>query len=522
MAGLSVETERRLVEFIYSIAEGEKEVEQARISLSENRDFEPFSAFRSLDKLGAGFISYLDLREFLDRNRIQNNNQEILALIKEYDADSDGRLVLEEFQQLTLPSTSMVLRDLAISRVPTPRLSLDVEFLLARLLDKELSLQRRLELSRRDLALRYDFTTVATFAVLDYPSTSFISRDKLYDFLRRNGKIVYEDHIDAILRRMDVDGDERLNYSEFSDYIRTKEPVLSSSPRRSPSRGSPVRHSSPLRRSENSPSRNGNSFHNESSMRSSFNRSSPIQNETSMRSSFNRSSPLTAGEESELVNIFFQQINLERDLNGAKKEVALCSDFNLLDCFQMFDLNDLGYVSEYDLQDGLYDLGLRPLPDDLTLLLKHYSAFDNRRLTYSEFSKLFTPKEHEYYRMMSNRAAYNVPRHERKRVFGVDTIYKLTKTLRLHLETENVAESLRHRLARRPSFSMREAFQAVDRDRNGYITYNEFQALLEQHGIFASVKDVESLLDRYDKDKDGRVSYSEFLDEVTPKSPKKY
>ena len=69
---------------------------------------------------------------------------------------------------------------------------------------------------------------------------------------------------------------------------------------------------------------------------------------------------------------------------------------------------------------------------------------------------------------------------------------------------------------------MHEAFQAVDKDRNGYITFGEFQSLLELHGIFATIKDVESLMDRYDKDKDGRVSYSEFLDEVTPKSPSKY
>ena len=506
MAGLSLETERRLAEFIYSIAEGEKEIEQARIALSENRDFEPFSAFRSLDKLGIGYLSYIDLREFLDRNRIPSNNQEIVALIKQYDADSDGRLILEEFYQLTLPSTSNILRDLSLQRAPSPRLTLDVEFLLARLLEKEISFQRRLEQSRKDLAIRYDFTIISGFGILDYPSTSFISRDKLYGYLRKNNKLSFEDDIDAILRRMDVDGDERLSFTEFSDFVRTKEPIISSPSRRSPSRSSPVRHSSPLRRSETSPSRNGNSFHNE----------------TSMRSSFNRSSPLTAGEESELVNIFFQQINLERDLNAAKKDVALCSDFNLLDCFQMFDLKDLGYVNEFDLEDGLRDLGLRPLPDDLTLLFKHYSALSNRRLTYSEFSKLFTPKEHEYYRMMSNRVPFNVSRGERKRVFGVDTIYKLTKVLRLHLETENVAESLRHRLVRRPNFSMHEAFQAVDRDRNGYITYDEFQVLLEQHGIFASIKDVESLMDRYDKDKDGRVSYSEFLDEVTPKSPKKY
>ena len=508
MANLSLETERRLAEFIYSIAEGEKEIEQARISLSENRDFEPYSAFRAIDRLGIGFISYLDIRDFLDKNRIACTNQEITATIKQYDSDSDGRLVLSEFHQLTLPSTSNIIRDLALTRGPYSRISLDVEFLLARLFEKELNFQRRLELGKKDLALRHDFSIVSAFSTLDYPSTSLLSRDKLSDFLRRNGKIAFEEDIDAVLRRVDVDGDERLSFSEFSDFLRPQEPVFLSSPRRSPTRTSPVRHSSPLRRNGNSPSRTSSSF---------------LQPEASLRSSsFTRSSPLSISEEAELVHIFFQQINLERDLNAAKKDVALCSDFNLLDAFQMFDVNDIGYVGEFDLEDTLVELGIRPTREELILLFKHYSSLNNRRLTYSEFSKLFTPKELEYSRILSNRTAFNVSRAERRRVFSADTSYKVTKVLRLHLDSENVAESLRQRLVRRPSFSMHEAFQAVDKDRNGYITFGEFQSLLEQNGIFATAKDVESLMDRYDKDKDGRVSYSEFLDEVTPKSPKKY
>jgi Ca2+-binding EF-hand superfamily protein len=377
---------------------------------------------------------------------------------------------------------------------------------LARLFEKELSLQRRLELSRRDLALRADFSILSAFSVIDYPSTSMLSRDKLSDFLRRNGKIVFEEDVDALLRRMDVDGDERLSFSEFSDFVRTSEPVYPSSPRRSPDRSSPLRNSSPLRRT-GSPGRTSSSF---------------IANETSMRSSYVRASPLSVSEESELVNVFFQQISLERDLNTAKKDVALCSDFTLLDAFQMFDINDIGYVGEFDLEDTLVELGIRPTREEITLLFKHYSSLNNRRLTYSELSKLFSPKELEYSRILSNRIPFNVSRIERRRVFSADTVYKITRVLKLHLDNENAAESLRHRLARRPSFSMHEAFQAVDQDRNGYITFGEFQSLLEQNGIFATAKDVESLMDRYDKDKDGRVSYSEFLEEVTPKSPSKY
>lgn len=502
MASLSLETERRLAGFLYQVAEGEKEIEQSRILLSENRDFEPYSAFRAIDRLSLGNVSYLDIRDLLERNRLIGGTAELQALIKQYDSDQDGRLTLNEFHQLVLPSTSGILRDLALQRGPYARLSLDAEYQLARLIEKELSFQRTLELSRRDLSLRADFSLISAYSALSFPGASIITRTMLREFLTRNGKFVLEDDIDAILRRVDIDGDESLSYSEFSDFVRSREPAPAS-PRRSPGRSSPLRHSSPLRRTE-SPTR------------------SYLQAESSMRSSFTRASPLTISEESELVNIFFQQINLERDLNTSKKDVALCSDFNLLDAFQMFDINDIGYVGEFDLEDTLIELGIRPSREELNLLFKHYSSLGNRRLTYSEFSKLFTPKEFEYSRILSNRTAYNVPRNERRRVFSADTTFKLGKVLRLHLETENVAESLRHRLARRPSFSLHEAFQAVDKDRNGYITYGEFQNLLEQHGIFATAKDVESLMDRYDKDKDGRVSFTEFLDEVTPKSPSKY
>jgi len=504
MASLSLETERRLAGFLIDVAQGEKEIEQARVLLAENRDFEPYSAFRAIDRLSLGNISYLDIRDLLERNRLVGGVSELHALIKQYDSDQDGRLTLNEFHQLVLPSTSAILRDLAQQRGPYPRLSLDAEYHLARLIEKELGFQRSLELTRRDLSLRPDFSLISAFSGINFPGSSVITRLMLREFLVRNGKFVLEDDIDAILRRIDIDGDESLSYSEFSDFLRSREPVaVAVSPRRSPGRSSPLRHSSPLRRTE-SPSR------------------SYLQVESSMRSSYTRASPLTLSEESELVNIFFQQINLERDLNTSKKDVALCSDFNLLDAFQMFDINDIGYVGEFDLEDTLIELGIRPSREELNLLFKHYSSLGTRRLTYSEFSKLFTPKEFEYSRILSNRSSYNVPRHERRRVFSSDTTFKLGKVLRLHLETENVAESLRHRLARRPSFSSHEAFQAVDKDRNGYITYGEFQTLLEQHGIFATAKDVESLMDRYDKDKDGRVSFTEFLDEVTPKSPSKY
>jgi Ca2+-binding EF-hand superfamily protein len=188
----------------------------------------------------------------------------------------------------------------------------------------------------------------------------------------------------------------------------------------------------------------------------------------------------------------------------------------------MFDLDDKGFITVIELENALYELGIRPSRDDLYLLLKHFGKLSETRLRFGEFSEIFLPKREDYARLVRSRVPYNVPLHERRRVFSLDTLAKFTHVTRLHLESEGVAESLRQRLSRRAYFSLHDAFQAVDRDRNGFITLDEFQGILQEHGLYVTGKDLESLMERYDKNMDGRVSYSEFLEEVTPKSPRKY
>jgi Ca2+-binding EF-hand superfamily protein len=93
------------------------------------------------------------------------------------------------------------------------------------------------------------------------------------------------------------------------------------------------------------------------------------------------------------------------------------------------------------------------------------------------------------------------------------------KTFKVHFSVEESAELLRKRLARRPRFNCHDAFMACDNDKNGYITRDEFKGILREYGFYATDNEVSWLIDRYDKNHDGRISYSEFIDEIMPKSP---
>jgi Ca2+-binding EF-hand superfamily protein len=43
--------------------------------------------------------------------------------------------------------------------------------------------------------------------------------------------------------------------------------------------------------------------------------------------------------------------------------------------------------------------------------------------------------------------------------------------------------------------------------------------MLKEYGFYATDSEITWLIDRYDKNRDGRISYSEFIDEILPKSP---
>lgn len=78
---------------------------------------------------------------------------------------------------------------------------------------------------------------------------------------------------------------------------------------------------------------------------------------------------------------------------------------------------------------------------------------------------------------------------------------------------------LRQKLISRPGFSLYDAFKAVDENEDGRITKDELHRLLERSGFPVTIDEVNSLMDRYDKDGDGAISYAEFADEIRPHSP---
>jgi len=81
--------------------------------------------------------------------------------------------------------------------------------------------QRDVELRKSHLRTRYDFNEMDLFRMLDVGGRQLISRDDIRFFMRDLGIPVDENGLDALIRRLDHDGDERLSYSEFLEACAT-------------------------------------------------------------------------------------------------------------------------------------------------------------------------------------------------------------------------------------------------------------------------------------------------------------
>jgi Ca2+-binding EF-hand superfamily protein len=251
-------------------------------------------------------------------------------------------------------------------------------------------------------------------------------------------------------------------------------------------------------------------------------RSSPLRQSPNKTSSVRERTEVPLAELREVVSIMQEEIKSSHSLDSIRNNLALKHDFNLIDAFRMFDLQDNGFITLMDVENCLARFGLRPSQDEIYLLIRHYSRLQDSRLRFSDFSEMLTSKQEEYARIMRNKQAINIPGLDRFKVFARDTIIVFISAFNALFEAEIRAEQQRQRIKRLPGFNLYQVFNVIDKDKNGFITVNEIQKTMEDCIGNVNPRDLMVVMQKFDKNNDGRVSYSEFIDEITPKSSQLY
>lgn len=71
---------------------------------------------------------------------------------------------------------------------------------------------------------------------------------------------------------------------------------------------------------------------------------------------------------------------------------------------------------------------------------------------------------------------------------------------------------------RDPYYDIYEGFKTCDVNEDGIVTKNEIRQVFDKSGFFVNELELSTLMNKLDKDRDGRVALYEFMDELKPKS----
>ena len=449
-----------------------------------------------------------------------------------------------------MPCEDNLLRNITLDR-PSRRvgrfefLPRDIEIGITTVVEKEIDLQRKLEALKRELEIQYDYSPFAAFRSVDRYNSGLITSVNLGAFLRQNGHFASEMELLAIVRRIDTDGDASVDYNEFAEFVRPLVPVarpllgpvppprvVVTGPLRP---GSPLRTSSPRRIVEVSPRRTvviedppravypspyvPRVVEVSPGRRVVVDPYGPIALDPA-RFSPSRKPVLPLYQEDELIHSLKEVCNLEQEIETAKINLAHKPDFNLVDAFQVFDQPRYGQVDVHQLQAGLNAIGIYPTFDECDLLITRYDKSGDRRLSIGEFEQMFLAKDAYYGQMVARRPSNFVPRVVRRDdVFLPNTAFEFQSMWRTHIRCENAAECLRQRLASKPGFNAYEAFNSLDLNCDGSISTIELRRMIESRGYFVGQKELEQVVDKMDRNRNGRVDFGEFAEEVRTKSP---
>lgn len=94
-----------------------------------------------------------------------------------------------------------------------------MEYKLNAVLSHEINFLKRLSEVKNNLIYAYDYSTYAAYKSVDRWNDGAITVDNLKYFFRLNQRYLTDKEAVSIIRRVETDGDGKISYYEFSDFL---------------------------------------------------------------------------------------------------------------------------------------------------------------------------------------------------------------------------------------------------------------------------------------------------------------
>ncbi|CAD8066857.1 unnamed protein product [Paramecium sonneborni] len=491
-----------LLDFLMECAKIERTIEISREFLTKFPSYHPYQAFKKIDQYNEGYITAQAIQVFLHRFGYLHTLKECGILFYK------PEFKYVDFLRFLLP-TNQQLRDFISHSDQKLESSNDCLKEIAKHISLEIVLMNNL-LPPNSLEKLTNGT-----------------REEIESLFKKERLFVYQDEIDAIIKRLDFYGDGQIDLLLLKNWIlilnqqiKQKNEKESQSvfvtPKKKVTIQNPIktteRKDSQIKKSKVSTPKQINytqklkaqkkikTYDNQKQdlrgrmaqkKQEGETEKKMIKEVQTSKKTVNNLQKIKPKQPQEIIEYLLdKEIKIEK----VKQQLALQKDFNTLDAFRALDIYNKGSI-------GVEEIDIL-LNQKLGQSQQIFTRFKSDQLTYHDFLNLLQPYSVNFAEILNTRQPCVDAYHKKiSQIFSIQTI-------RLLIDLLNLLQQIPVKL--NADIQLFNKIDGITRD--NFIGVSDLQQYLYESGLRYTHHEAMLLINAYDKDKDGRLSLEEFLD----------
>ena len=527
---LTIETERRIAKFFYAISQNEIEVQNQKSILLQNEEFNVYQCFKHLDSQNREKIEILDIIQFLKNNYINCSHVEIKILFLFYNPELNNYWTYENFLNFLYAgykNYENINKEINFSK-KSENISKLIICLLLNVFKSELNLINNTIPLAYQIKHRYDYNFIDMFNSIT--NTNNISYNTLNNFLIRNGVYLNEFEIRAIISRLSLEKNEVISPISFKIIF---ERGYSNEILNNLYNKIQIFNIENFQKLNNFPNQellykidpdeikitNTLNLKTDNLKEDNYHKNNIINNGLEFYSNkfdnnLNNNCKVFYEEEQILKFLLFL-LDTEESIEKLKCDLALRSDFNIKDCFYLFENSYKNYITKQDFLFGCQRLSLNFTDEEIDIFFKKYDLNGDGVLSYNNFFDMFVPFHKEHRKMVENRLPNNyIPKYNKEEIFLDGTKLYLQNLLRYIIESEKKINTLRNNLPKIKHIILNKISYKLTGNEKNYITPLDLANYLKNNQKIIALSEADILFIRFDRNRDGIISINDISREL--------
>ena len=226
-----------------------------------------------------------------------------------------------------------------------------------------------------------------------------------------------------------------------------------------------------------------------------------------------------------LYNLFLDFIKQDSVIETMRQLLSSREDSNLLDLFSLFNHSNKNLISASDFIQSLKEFEIFINMDDIVFLFRKFNKKLKDSFDFDEFSEIILPKKHSNEKIMGIGGWNNFSgpkdfidknnKNDIKRISN-ETKKMLGLLFKNVIDGEKSNESYRKILAENKECSGFDLFNKIKKNYSVGIYKEDIANFMKKYKYKLSNKEIELIMNRFDKNKNGMIDYKEFIVEISP------